>query len=273
MRVAPALILIWPLVALAGCSNGTEPAPAPSTSAPGIAAPAPPAPPSSSAIAVTARDVHEENDLYDFAYSYPASAGAVPGLKSLLDKELDKARGELIASAREGQQAAKEGGFPYHPYSHSVEWQVVTDLPAWLSLSTMVGFYTGGAHPNYVFDTILWDRIAGQRRAPTDLFLSKAALTEAIRGPFCKELDRQRTQKRGGEQLGGISEFDDCIDPSGQTVILGSSNGKAFNRIGVLIAPYEAGPYVEGAYEVTLPVTTKVLAAVKPEFRNGFVAQ
>jgi hypothetical protein len=72
---------------------------------------------------------------------------------------------------------------------------------------------------------------------------------------------------------GGITEFEECIDPAEQTVILGSSNGKAFDRIGVLVSPYAAGPYAEGSYEVTVPVTAKALAAIKPEFRNSFVVK
>lgn len=54
------------------------------------------------------------------------------------------------------------------------------------------------------------------------------------------------------------------------TIILGSSNGQQFDRIGVLIAPYQAGPYSEGDYEVTLPVTRAVLAALKPQYRSVF---
>lgn len=149
----------------------------------------------------------------------------------------------------------------------------VTDLPAWISLSTLVGFYSGGAHPNYVYDTVLWDRIAAKRRAPVDLFTSKEALRGAIRARFCEELDRQRARKRSGSGMGDIPEFSDCIDPTEQTVILGSSNGKAFDRIGILVAPYAAGPYAEGDYEVTLPVTQKVLDAVRPEFKAAFVAR
>ncbi|HQS98494.1 MAG: hypothetical protein B7Y31_04810 [Novosphingobium sp. 16-62-11] len=222
---------------------------------------------------VAARDVHEQNELYQFDYSYPASAGAIPALKALLDAELEKARGELKVEATEGQNLAKKNGFPFNPYSYSVEWKVVTDLPAWLSMSTLIGTFSGGAHPNYVFDAMLWDRVAGQRRAPADLFVSKAALSEAIRAPFCKELDRQRAKKRGGQDGGQIEEFSKCIDPVEETVILGSSTGKAFDRIGILVAPYSAGPYAEGDYEVTVPVTPKVLAAVKPQFKPAFVAQ
>jgi len=53
-------------------------------------------------------------------------------------------------------------------------------------------------------------------------------------------------------------------------VLLGSSDRKAFNRIGLLAAPYVAGSYAEGTYEVTLPVTPAVLQAVKPEYKAAF---
>lgn len=263
------LLLLTPLVLLAACSGEKTPAPAQTTEAP-PPAPPPPSPPAQTP--VTAREVHEKNDLYEFDYSYPAAAGAVPGVKALLDAELDEARTKLKAEASEGQNSAKADGFPYHPYTHSVEWKVVTDLPAWLSLSTLVGYYSGGAHPNYGFDTLLWDRIAGKRRAPVDLFASKAALAGAIRTAFCQELDRQRAKKRSGTDMGDIPEFSDCINPTEQTIILGSSNGRAFNRIGILVAPYAAGPYAEGDYEVTVPVTQKVLDVVRPEFKAAFVA-
>ena len=74
-------------------------------------------------------------------------------------------------------------------------------------------------------------------------------------------------------QAGSADMFDECIDPVAETVILGSSNGQSFNRIGILVPPYEAGPYAEGDYEVTVPVTSAVLAAVKPEYRSSFSAK
>lgn len=263
-------VLAGAVLALAACSPKQE-AQAPEPSAPAVVAPV--ASESTAPALASAREVHEDNDLYVFDYSYPAKAGAIPTLRALLDAELDKARNRLKTEATEGQQSAKENGYPYNPYSHAVQWEVVTDLPAWLSLSTLIGTYTGGAHPNYVFDTLLWDRSAGKRRAPADLFVSKTALSEAIRAPFCKELDRQRAVKRQGHDGGAIAEFSACIDPVEETVILGSSNGQAFDRIGILVAPYSAGPYAEGSYEVTVPVTQKVLAAVKPDYKTTFVAR
>ncbi|MFN4221633.1 MULTISPECIES: DUF4163 domain-containing protein [Novosphingobium] len=264
--------LFLALLALGACSDKGQPVVASSTSASASAAVGGTAGPETPPAPATARDVKEENELYQFEYAYPAQAAAIASLRAMLEADLARNRDELATEAKEGAALARESSFPFNPYSRSVNWQVVTDLPGWLSLSALVSFYSGGAHPNYVFDTLLWDRAADKRRAPVDLFTSAAALSAAIRAPFCRELDRQRAKKRGGDQASsGISEFDACIDPAAQTVILGSSNGRTFDRIGVLIAPYAAGPYAEGEYEVTLPVTAKVLEAVRPEYRAAFV--
>lgn len=227
---------------------------------------APTAPPA------TARKVAEANDLYDFAYAYPAQAAAIADLKAWLDKDLAKQKAALIADASEGRKDAKQNDYPFHAYEGSTTWQVVTDLPGWLSLSAAIDSYTGGAHPNHWFGALLWDKAANARRAAVDLFTSQAALKAAIARPFCAALDRARKERRGGEDWGGdgIDEFTRCIDPLEQVVILGSKGGKGFDRIGFLIAPYNAGPYAEGDYEVTLPVTPALLATVKPEYRSAF---
>lgn len=258
----------------AGCSKEKQETPAALASkgavVPKVAAPSE----AGAAQPGAAREVKQSNPLFEFAYSYPAPVGAIPDLKAQLDGELEKLKTELAKNA-EGQKAeAKKEGFPFNPLGSWVEWKVVTDLPGWLSLSADISDYQGGAHPNHGFDALVWDRQANQRRKPIDLFTSKAALAQAISKDFCAALDRERAKKRGGESIGdAVPEFSKCIDPAESTIILGSSNRKAFDRIGVLIAPYEAGPYAEGNYEVTLPVTPAVLAAVKPEFRSTFVAK
>ena len=219
------------------------------------------------------RAVKEETKQFSFAYSYPAQAAAIPRLKALFDGELAKARAEVVASAREGQEAAKGGGFPFHPYERETKWQVVADLPGWLSLSATLYDFSGGAHPNHGYTALLWDKATGKQRTIADLFAAKAALTRAIRARFCDALDRQRAERRGQpvDRKSG-DEFDQCIDPVESTVILGSSNKATFDRIGVLVGPYEAGPYAEGDYEITLPVDAAVLAAVRPDYRAAFSA-
>lgn len=211
------------------------------------------------------------SDLYEFEYSYPAAAAAIPGLKSYFDADLEEERRDLTKDAREQQAQSKKGNFPYRPLGSWTAWKVVADLPGWLSLSASESSYEGGAHPNHGFDALLWDRKANRKLEPEDLFTSEEALSRVIRRDFCRELDRQREKKRGEPIKSGSGEpFTDCIDPMESTLILGSASGKAFDRIGILVAPYEAGPYAEGNFEVTLPVTEAVLAVVKPEYRSSF---
>lgn len=265
MLALPAILL------LAACQKEEPEATPTSRATPEASAAAAPAP----AAKGVARSVDEDNDLYEFTYSYPAQAGAIPALKAWLDADLDKQKAELVQGAKEGKQVAAEGGFPYNPYASQSEWKVVTDLPGWLSLSGTIGGYTGGAHPNYAHTALLWDKAAGQQREAADLFESKAALSDAIREPFCRALDAQRAKKREVKAIDRNSgnQFDECVDPVESAIILGSSNRQTFDRIGVLVSPYEAGPYVEGDYDVTLPVTPAVLAAVKPQFRAFFAVK
>lgn len=217
------------------------------------------------------RAFEEKTERYSFKYSYPAQAGAIPALRTILDARLERERKQLDADTLADKKEMESSGFPYRPYELDTEWKVVTDLPRWLSLSAQHYAYTGGAHGNHGFDTLLWDREANVSRAPLSLFISVRALNTALGKEFCAELNRARAKKRGAPVKPDATDpFSECIAIDEGTVILGSTNGSTFDRIGFLIPPYAAGPYVEGDYEVTLPVTRGVIAAVKPEYRPSF---
>ena len=217
--------------------------------------------------------VKESNDLFEFDYSYPAAAGRIPALKAWLNTERAKARAQLIEDATAGRAEAKDSGFDYHAYAFGREWQTVTETPRFLSLSAQIYDYTGGAHPNHGYDSLLFDKQAGARVAPLTLFASNAAFDAVIQKPFCALLDKERSKRRGEPVTDDGSPFNDCIKPSEQTVILGSSNGRTFDKVGVLVGPYAAGSYAEGDYEFTLAVTAALLRAVKAEYREAFSAR
>lgn len=269
-RLALALALI-PL--LAGCQKSAEPGKTPAGAAASASAvpAAPPAPPVSSA---EARKVSEKTDLYEFAYSYPAAAAGLPALRDWLEADLARNKADLANEAKEAAKDAKAEAMSFNAYESETEWQVVTDLPGWLSLSAQTYLFTGGVHGNTAFQTILWDKAAGKRRSVIDLFTSPAALKRAVQGPFCAALGKERAKRREGDEVWDDPDdpFVKCIDPLEEVVILGSKGRTGFDRIGFLIAPYDAGPYAEGTYEVTLSVTPAVLAAVKPEYKAAFVA-
>lgn len=219
-----------------------------------------------------ARTVSLETELYSFNYSYPEEISGRQGLRMVLDRRLEEARTALIQQAREAKKASDADNARFRPHSRSTEWSVVAKPEGWLSLFSETSTYYGGAHPNAAYDSIVWSDAAIKSFAPVELFASADALRQAIRRPFCERLNEER-QKRRGKPVDPASDelFDRCVDPLTKAVIvLASSDGKAFDRLRIDVPPYAAGPYAEGSFQIDLPVTAKLLAAVKPNYRTAF---
>ena len=119
---------------------------------------------------------------YAFTYRWPAQVEALPGLRAHLAADQAERKRTLAGEAAGARQAAAaDPDLRFVPYTLEVEWQVVADLPGWLSLSQSNSHFEGGAHPNSGFDSVVWDRKAGRARVPRDLFVSASALDAALR--------------------------------------------------------------------------------------------
>jgi hypothetical protein len=249
-----------------GCNREPNPAP--------TATPTPAPTASATASSNGARSVAEETDDFLFEFSYPAEAGRIVELASLLDVQLEQRREELAGEAAAARREARQDGFPYNKHSYTAEWKVVADLPEWLSLSADVATYTGGAHGNYTVESLVWDKKNERSFDPIELFASPKALGEAFGDRICEALDRQRAERREAPiEEESDDEFDQCPEIDELEILLGSSNRRTFNRLTVYAGPYVAGPYAEGAYEVDLNVDAALLDAVKPEYRAAFSAR
>ena len=274
----PSAVLIAVALLTACNSEGPPPAATATSSASSSSASVSTGPGTSSSATASASGggasaVKESSDLFEFDYSYPAAAGRIPALKAWLDAERAKSRAQLIEDATAGRAEAKDSGFEYHAYASGRAWEKVAETPRFLSLSAQIYDYTGGAHPNHGYDSLLFDKQAGSRIAPLKLFASAAVFDAVIQQPFCALLDKERAKRRGEPVVRDQGMFNDCIKPSEQTVILGSSNGRTFDKLGVLVGPYAAGSYAEGDYEFTLAVSGALVRAVKPEYREAFSAK
>jgi hypothetical protein len=216
-----------------------------------------------------ADNAEKDGGSREFAYKWPAEVSAIPALAERLAAERDRLLSEQKADWDTALAEFKgEDCVSCKTLSLSKEWKVVTDLPRFLSLSASIYFYTGGAHGNSGYAALVWDRTTGEGLEPEAMFASEAALQDALGDPWCKALSKEKKERIGADY--SDDGFFPCPPVSDLTVLPGSSDGKAFNRIGLIAAPYVAGSYAEGAYEVTLPVTQAVLAAVKPEFKPAF---
>jgi hypothetical protein len=218
--------------------------------------------------------VFENNDqrgeyVREFAYNWPAAVSEIPALAARFtaerDAELARQRQDFADAARE---FAGQDCIGCINRSYEKVWSVVADLPRYLSLSASVYMYTGGAHPNGTFDALVWDREAGVVLTAADFFASESALQQALGEGWCAALKAERQERMGPDF--SDDGFFACPPIADLTLLLGSAGKQGFDRIGLLAAPYVAGSYAEGPYEVTLPVSPKVLDAVKPEYRAAF---
>lgn len=220
-------------------------------------------------------DLEEETDLYLFEYAWPATAGNIPELAELLDRRMQRAKDNLVGEATQARAEARDNGFPYNKHSYIADWEVVADLPAWLSLSVQVGTYSGGAHGMSNVQSLVWDKTGQRAMKAIDLFESPAALEEAVGDAFCDGLNDLREEKRGepvdpdDDQYG----FNGCPPIDELTILVGSSDRRHFNRMTWYAGPYVAGAYAEGDYRVNLPITDAVLEVVDPEYREFFRAR
>lgn len=263
--VAPAILL------LASCSGEREPTQAERAAA----ATVPGAPPTAIedviAESAAASNVGEENDLIQFSYRYPREAAKIPKLAEWLDSDRATKRDALIAKSHRDEARAHQVGFPYRRHSYQQAWQRITSTPRFLSLSSVIETYVGGAHGTTDFETMLWDRNRAMQRHPLDLFTSGEAFDAAIRDDFCAAIWRAKRAKGIAWPEEQEARVKACPPASAQTVWLGSSDGRYLDRLTIAIAPYEIGPYAEGDYRINVPVTQALVRAVRPDFARDFL--
>jgi hypothetical protein len=213
-----------------------------------------------------------EGDGYQFGFSYPAVIAQLPKLKAQLDKERTDTLAEIKADAKAWKEDQPKD-MSEITLDRQIRWTQVANLPAYLSLAEDAYRYDGGAHGNFGRISTIWDKAAAKRINPIDMFASKMAFDRLVQTPYCDLLDAERSWKRNGERV-DRNQTDDwkqtCPKPSELVMILGSSDGKKFNRMAIYVAPYGAGPYSEGDYEIDLPITAALIAIVKPRYKSAF---
>ena len=270
------LPLAMTVLLLAGCGGGgagdggnQAAVPQPPTNAAAPAATPSPTPTPAEAVSIKASDPG-----LSFTYGWPAAAAAIPELDQWLRGNADHLRREAAARARNDIAEARKSGYDMHDHSYEETWSVVADAPRLLVLQSEGYVFTGGAHGMPVVTTLFWDKQARRRLGPTDLF-DTARLYATIGPAFCKALDDERAKRRGApvdrKAPGEIADFVSCVDPAKQILLpVARRGGGALDTVRLVIMPYEAGPYAEGIYQLDLPVTDAVMAAVKPDWRAAF---
>lgn len=226
-------------------------------------------------VAATAAPVKIERDskALEFSYEWPAAAAAVPALDRKFRGELDKGYKDALANAREDQKLAREQKRDFNGHYYSVQWTTAGETARLLSLQSEFGSFEGGAHPNTSYDALLWDRKLGKQIAIGALLTGRRNFAALTRTAYCKALDAERDKRREGEKL-DLPEFNACPKFSDLAIApVDKDKDGRLDAIDFVASPYVAGPYAEGEYELELPVTSRLISALKPEYRSSFEVQ
>jgi Deacetylase PdaC len=231
--------------------------------------------PKATTSAVVASKVEEKNAAYEFSYSYPAEAAAIPKLANWLNTNRTKSRKELLGWAEEGMTDATANKYEYRAYTQGMHWEVAGNNAAFLSLAGTFDNYTGGAHGSYGFRFLLWDRKAAKAlKSYGDVFVKGPSALGVLRKDYCAALDKARAENRGKEwQKEAGSIFDECPSFAELAVGFSGAAGQPLDTVQLIAGPYVAGSYAEGPYEITLPISDALLAKVKPKYRSAFVGR
>lgn len=212
------------------------------------------------------------SEVLEFTYEWPVKASQISGLHAYLQSDMEKSFRQARADAADDARAARGNHYPFRRHSFSNNWDSEGESTRLISLEGNLAFDTNGAHPNSGTRGLLWDRSLDRQLSFADLFAAPSRFQALTRATYCHALDAERLRRRQGEKLTG--EFAQCPAYKELSIVLVDRNrNHRFDHISFVASPYVVGPYVEGEYDISLPVSANLVAAMKPEYRTSFEAQ
>ena len=204
--------------------------------------------------------------LFDFRYSFPTLVGSDAKLLAAIHADRSARYRETLKAAREDAAMRRPKGYPFHRHEFWRDWTIPGQTDRLMSLRSQTETFTGGAHGMHVTGLKLWDKKREAAIPFAALFVS-SDYWPLLQPRFCKALGQERLRR---VQM----QLEDCPQPSELVLIPSDTDANwVYDMIQIAADPYVAGSYAEGRYEIHLPVTEALIAALKPEYRSSFEVQ
>lgn len=162
--------------------------------------------------------------------------------------------------ARERSAATGEENW-FRPYSMEIRFTQSAQAGDVIGIERFTMVDTAGAHPNYILTGLVYERASDAPVALEAVVTDMAGygaslkkhLIEAKSERAYDDASRANVPAEVEEILGSDAE---AASKFGKNFTLApSTEAGKFGGITVLFSPYDAGPYAEGSYEVTLPAS------------------
>jgi hypothetical protein len=252
MSAVRALLLTAALAAgLSACNRDREPAPGEAPAAPGQAAAVTPAD------AAAPMGFEQKTPYADVRLTLPEAIKRQTDLHARIYAEEVRGLRQFVEGAQgELTEAGADTDRP--KYEKTITVTTALETSKLVSLRRVDFDYSGGAHPNTLSSGILWDKALKRRVGLADLFRRNADLT-ALDQALCTAINaakRARVPDSAAVTLGG-RPGSACPRAADTAFVLapGTVNGKAAGLV-FFIGAWQVGPYVEGGYEIALPVSS-----------------
>jgi hypothetical protein len=264
------LVLIAAAVSatLAGCNRDrAEEKAAPPVASPGAGAVVTPAE------AAAPMAFESKTPFAEVSLTLPVAIKAQPDLHARLYAATVRDLREFSEGAQADRtEAGGDEGQP--PYDKSIEITPGAETGKLFSLIRTDSEYTGGAHPNASFASILWDKALKREVAGADLFTRTGGLS-ALDNALCAAINAEKRKRDPQAQTVSLTGDSSWKCPRAATVpfvlATGTQPGKAGGLV-FLIGPYMVGPYAEGPYEVTVPQSA-FRSLLAPAYADEFAGE
>ncbi len=214
--------------------------------------------------------VDRKDDLIEFNYSWSAEASSIPILVRRLRGDLETSWSAASRTAQASRAEAMAAKRPFNGHTFSRRWTTAGQSSRLLSLEGQTLILTGAAQPAHGAEGLLWDRSTRTEIKAERLFAAGNDLGKLVHTPFCVTLEGERARRRGVPVRAGDA-FSQCPKLSELAVVPADSNAnRRFDRFRLIAPNGVAGPYAEGRYDIAVPVTPALRAALKPAYRSSF---
>jgi hypothetical protein len=245
-RLRAVLLVSLGLAALAGCQRReAEPEPAPDAAGA--------SPTVTPADAAAPLNFDSRTPYAEVALRLPDAVVRQPDLHA----RLYAADVRDLRQFAEGAQAdlSEFGGGGMRGYSRTITWTPGAETGKLVSLTREVTEYTGGAHGNLAYTSVLWDKALKRIVEPSALFRAGVNLDTLDRA-LCVAVNQAKKARDGSIPPVSLDATDtfSCPRAADTPFVLAPSDvpGKA-GGLTFLIAPYTVGPWAEGSYQVQVP--------------------
>ncbi|NBB51077.1 DUF3298 domain-containing protein [Rhizobium sp. CRIBSB] len=240
------LMITTALFAVAACNREKAEMQGESPPATGAVVPGKPAD------AAAPMDFSQKTEFATVALTLPEAVKAQPDLHArLYSDEVRKLR-QFVEGAQSDRTEAGGEGLP--AYEKTVTVTTALETGRLLSLKRTDFDFSGGAHPNTLFTSVLWDKALKQQLTPLRLFRTGADMS-SLDNALCAAINaakRARVPDSDTVVLGGKDWACPLAMETPFVLAPGNLGGKAGGLV-FLIGAYQVGPYAEGAYEISVP--------------------